>query len=147
MGYEDYSYDSVNKPYTTGELGGMLRTMLYGEIGPIIFYAPKAMKKFATGLGSAGKELLIKHGQTEYPEFKKLVDDGASADVLEAFYLAKYVWYTMAPTNVVTHDKTKLKRRRLEDIWAGQKVKKSAKRKLVTPEEMVGAPHQHQLPW
>lgn len=53
---ENYAYSRPNQAHQIGELGGVLRVMLYESGVKWIEVAPAAVKKFATGKGNAVKE-------------------------------------------------------------------------------------------
>ncbi len=52
---EGYSYGSLNNREILGELGGMIRLMLFEQEIPFIDVAPTSLKKFVTGKGNADK--------------------------------------------------------------------------------------------
>jgi len=53
---EGYSYASPNQAHQVGELGGVLRVTFAEYELNLLEVAPKQLKKFATGNGSASKE-------------------------------------------------------------------------------------------
>lgn len=52
---EGYSFGSKNNREVLGELGGVIRLMLFEQEIPFIDVAPTALKKYATGKGNADK--------------------------------------------------------------------------------------------
>ena len=50
------SYNSTNRPFTLGEIHGVLKLVLQRHSIPLIGIAPKALKKYATGKGTASKQ-------------------------------------------------------------------------------------------
>jgi len=101
IGYEDYSYGSVNKPYTLGELGGVLKTKLLLTFQSVnmVMVPPTKLKLFATGNGGATKGMMGKQFRTEVG---KVVDGVTpSNDCIDAYYLAQYAKYALYPNMVV----------------------------------------------
>lgn len=58
---EDYSFGSPNKAHQMGELGGMVRLMLWRTVDRCYTVAPATLKKFIKGTGKGGKEGLSLH--------------------------------------------------------------------------------------
>lgn len=56
---ESYTYGTNNSAHILGELGGVVRTLLYEHNFPYIEVAPAHVKKYATGAGNAKKEQVI----------------------------------------------------------------------------------------
>lgn len=113
VGYEDYSFDSVNQPYTTGELGGILRLHLVRVVQDFVLVAPKSLKKFGTNLGSADKNTMIVSARAEC----SALGVKPTNDVCDAYFLAKYAWYRFAPKHAVEFETNReLLRARLELI-------------------------------
>jgi crossover junction endodeoxyribonuclease RuvC len=52
---EGYSFGSMNGREVLGELGGMIRLMLYEEGIEFVDVAPTSLKKYATGIGKGDK--------------------------------------------------------------------------------------------
>lgn len=57
---EGPSYNSTNKPFSLGEAYGICKLVLQQNGVPLVIVAPKALKKFATGRGTAAKEAMVK---------------------------------------------------------------------------------------
>jgi Holliday junction resolvasome RuvABC endonuclease subunit len=53
---EGYSYDSVNKAFTLGEVGGICRLCCFVCGVPLVVVQPSALKKFVTGNGASDKD-------------------------------------------------------------------------------------------
>ena len=53
---EGYSYASPNQAHQIGELGGVLRVMFHETNLKVLEVAPRQLKKFVTGKGTASKE-------------------------------------------------------------------------------------------
>lgn len=110
-GYEDYSFDSVNKAFTTGEIGGVLRTTLLKREIPVVMLRPTALKKFATNQGFSGKEKMQAYAATEDSFFSLLHASTFTSDIADAYFLAKAAWYKFAPEQAATLDTNKTLRR------------------------------------
>jgi Holliday junction resolvasome RuvABC endonuclease subunit len=104
IGYEAYSYDSINLPYTTGELGGVLKLAL-SQLGHFPYLVePTVLKKFATGVGFATKEEMIEQAVAESDWVRALSKKDRTDDICDAYFLAKYVWYKTVSTLAVKHE-------------------------------------------
>lgn len=58
---EDYSFGSFDKGQRgKAELHGVVKAMLFEMGYDVIWVAPTALKKFASGKGSAGKDIILK---------------------------------------------------------------------------------------
>ena len=55
---EGYSIESTNRSFDLGELGGLVRLVLHDAGIPFVVVAPKSLKLFVSGDGSATKELM-----------------------------------------------------------------------------------------
>jgi len=53
---EGYSYNSVNKKFLLGEVGAVVKMAVFDANATLYEAAPKQLKKFVTGKGSADKE-------------------------------------------------------------------------------------------
>ena len=53
---EGYSISSLNRPFDLGEVGGITKLALHAHSKAVYAAAPKQLKKFVTGNGSASKE-------------------------------------------------------------------------------------------
>lgn len=109
--YEDYSFDSQNLAYTTGELGGVLRTALIINFNTLTLIEPTKLKKFATGHGNSGKEAIINLAMQE----TKLNSAAITSDICDAYFLAKMAFYNVNAKKALQLETTKnLTRLRLE---------------------------------
>lgn len=82
---ENYSYASHFKAHQLGELGGLLRELMYNYKYPLLLVSPQQNKKFFTGKGTATKEaMLAKAEELGFPLPKK----GKKDDLADAFSLA-----------------------------------------------------------
>lgn len=80
---EGYAYAAQNQAHQIGELGGVIRRMLYKKQLPWVEVSPSQVKKFATGKGNAKKDLIIMN------VFKKWGQEFETSDEADAFVLAK----------------------------------------------------------
>ncbi len=112
---ENYSYNSDNKAFVIGELGGVLRLSLVKNFGHIQLVEPTVVKKFATGSGGAGKNEMIRHACIEDEMIASIPESRLTSDVCDAFHLAKFCWYRYDSADVLTHEKhRRLLRLRME---------------------------------
>lgn len=115
VGYEDYSFDSINRPFSLGELGGVLKTsllQLYGENITFTMVPPKSCKKFAIGRGDCeDKEPIMEAAKQESPDLAELKKNLCTSDVCDAYFLAKVAWYKQCPDKVVKYETHKDKLR------------------------------------
>lgn len=59
---EGYSFSSrASHAHAAGELGGVIRLMLWTDAIPYVDIPPATVKKFATGKGNANKDLVVSH--------------------------------------------------------------------------------------
>lgn len=56
---EGYSYDSVNKKFLLGEIGSVIKLAVHDIGADLQIAAPKQLKKFVTGSGSADKQMVM----------------------------------------------------------------------------------------
>lgn len=106
--YENYSYNSTNKSFTLGELGGIFKTSLVENFGNFILSEPNRLKKFATGKGVASKTVMQKAATQESEFLLKLCSEEDKAftdDICDAFFLAKMAWYFENPQAAIKYDK------------------------------------------
>ncbi len=80
---EGYAYARPNQAHQMGELGGVLRLLLYRENVPYTEIAPPTLKKFATGKGNADKD------QVMLQVYKRWGIECANNNEADAFVLAK----------------------------------------------------------
>jgi len=101
VAFEGYAFGYADKEKSSGSLiqigefiGGM-KKFFYDMGKGIIIYPPRTVKKFAVGLGNAGKTMMCEMFAAEYPEwypqevFNKLpqfIDP--HADICDAFWIA-----------------------------------------------------------
>lgn len=103
VGIEGYAYDCVGRVFELGEIGGVLRLLLYEAQQAYIEIAPASLKKFAVNSAAAKKETMVHAAVAE----GALVSDDNQAD---AFFLAMIARYFYM-------DVTSATRARLEVIY------------------------------
>lgn len=103
---EDYSYGSVNRAHQIGELGGVVRHMLWKFDIPTMVVTPMQVKKYATGKGNASKDLvMIEAARRGVGMF-----DGTTNDHADAFWIWALGNWAMGQPVLdvpVTHTKAK----------------------------------------
>ena len=99
IGYEHYSYGSINKPFKLGELGGVLKTSFFKWGWGQIHISPSVLKKFAVDDGHASKDRVKEQAILESNMEGNLPDD-----IYDAYFLAKFAWYVQAPQDVITYE-------------------------------------------
>ena len=107
VGYEDYSFDSLNRPYALGELGGALKSALLKRVTGITLVPPTLLKQFSTGHGQADKNTVIAQAKLENKDLKALGKKHCTDDVCDAYFLAKFAWYKKSPELVVKYETCK----------------------------------------
>lgn len=113
---ESYSIASLNRPFTLGEVGGIVRIAAYNQQCKITDVPPLSLKRFATGHGHASKEEIVKQAISEGKDLGKDPTD----DICDAYFLAKYAWYKANPKFAAKHETNRdLLRHRLECIQKG----------------------------
>ena len=78
---EGYAYARVNQAHQLGELGGVVRLMLFDRGIRFVDVAPQCRAKFATGKGNGTKELVLAEA------VRKLGYSGSSTDEADALWL------------------------------------------------------------
>lgn len=58
---EDYAFNQWTSAYSIGELGGVVRVLLYEYNLPVLKVATTVLKKFVVGKGVAPKEVVMMH--------------------------------------------------------------------------------------
>lgn len=80
---EGYAFARPNQAHQIGELGGVIRVLLYESGLPWIEIAPAALKKFATGKGNATKDQIMLH------VFKRWGFEAPNNNIADAYALAQ----------------------------------------------------------
>lgn len=90
---EGYAYAMANQAHQLGEVGGVVRTVLWGHCFPFRIHSPSSVKKFATGKGNATKEEMVAAARTRFAfPFLSHVDrleDRTVEDLADATWLAE----------------------------------------------------------
>lgn len=84
--FEGYSFDSVNRAFALGELGGIVQLAFFDADLPFRQIPPKTLKKFVANNGAADKAKMI-----EKTEEKWGVAFGEEDDLCDAYGLARLV--------------------------------------------------------
>lgn len=110
-GYEDYSFGSPHRAFDLAEYGGVLKGALHWDlkVQDLHLIAPTAAKLFATGRGTATKDMVQDAVIQEAPEL-----EGCSSDVADAFSLARFASFIHG----VTAGGRTLLRKRLDVVKA-----------------------------
>lgn len=116
-GYENYSYNSTNKTYKLGELGGVLKTTLFSKAAGFVLIPPSVLKQFATGSGAADKDAMVAQALKECPELQEI--SMVTNDICDAYFLAKAALFVEDPKAAVASGSEML-RHRLEIIKKGK---------------------------
>lgn len=97
---EGYSYGSTGeKLFQIAENTGVLKHIMWKGNYPFVAYAPKDIKKFATGNGNAGKDLMhqafVDETGIDFKEIFGLSEKqwNPSSDIVDAYYIAKRKWF------------------------------------------------------
>jgi hypothetical protein len=117
--YEGYSFDSQNRAFSLGELGGVLKTSLMTiptRALCLSLVAPTALKQFAVGQGNCtDKQPIMDQAVMECPGLVEVAKGALSSDMCDAYFLAKMAWYAGFPENaVINEDNKDIFRLRLE---------------------------------
>jgi len=83
IGIENYAYGRPNQAHQIGELHGALKHLFFRFQIEYNLYAPKSIKKFASGKGNAKKELLIRD------VFKRWGFETDNNNLADAYAIAK----------------------------------------------------------
>jgi len=78
---EGYAHGRGHQAHQMGELGGVIRLAMRHAGVTFLDVAPPSLKKYATGKGNAGKELVLVEA------VKRLGYDGSSTDEADAMWL------------------------------------------------------------
>lgn len=92
---EGYSFGSVSQKARIGELGGVIRLLLYRLNIPYVEVAPLTLKKFITGKGAGDKNLIL------LGVFKKWGVECSSDDLADAYGLARLLHRARIPCGSV----------------------------------------------
>jgi len=90
---EGYSYSSTNKKFILGEIGAVTKLAIYDAGSELFIAAPKQLKKFVTGRGTATKPQVIKSVGRRWGE--TITDD----NLADAYGLAQIAREIAWPTS------------------------------------------------
>jgi len=109
--YEDYSFDSQNRAFSLGELGGVLKASIITLPVRTLHFslvAPTAVKQFAVGQGNCtDKHPLMAQAVMECPSLMEMAEGILSSDLCDAYFLAKMAWYKGFPEWAVANEENK----------------------------------------
>jgi len=115
---EGYSYNSVSKKFVLGEIGSVTKLAIYDAGAELHIAAPKQLKKFVTGRGSADKGGVIKGIESLWGE--EITDDNLADSYGLAQIAREIVWpsstrrYQLDVVKIIT--KKTLKKRKSRSI-------------------------------
>lgn len=104
IGIEGYARGAMNRREEAGELGGILRVLIYENDLSYIDIAPSQLKKFATGKGNTQKDHVL------LAVYKKWGIEFKSNDEADAFVAAQIVRAMMEPVEALVYEKEVLKK-------------------------------------
>lgn len=83
---EGYSFGSPGRAHAAGELGGVIRVLLYELLGPgrVYLVPPSTLKKFVTGKGNSKKNEILK------AVFQKWGEDFSDDNLADAYGLLRF---------------------------------------------------------
>jgi Holliday junction resolvasome RuvABC endonuclease subunit len=98
---EGYSFSSAksNSLFQIGEFTGALKKHFYDQGKGIMIYPPSVIKSFATGNGSAEKNLMKAFFISDYPElYPEIINtlpefESPQSDLIDAFHIAMVLRY------------------------------------------------------
>lgn len=103
-GIEGYARGARNRREEAGELGGILRVLLYENTIPYFDIAPSQLKKFAAGKGNVQKDHIL------LAVYKKWGVEFHTNDEADAFVAAQVVRTMMEPVETLVYEKEVLKK-------------------------------------
>jgi Holliday junction resolvasome RuvABC endonuclease subunit len=98
IGMEDYALGMSRGSHQLGEVGGLIRMILYKNGVPFRLQDPNTIKQFTTNHGNADKVLMKKAVASDFNvvfKFDNLTDkqnDSVSEDLVDAFAIAQLTW-------------------------------------------------------
>lgn len=119
---EGYSYGSLNKPFLLGEVGAAVKLIVANNNIKLLEAAPKQLKRFATGHGSADKD------QVQISIKSKWGEDILQNDESDAYVLAR-ITYTSLHKNSVDRSELEI----IKKITSKGLHKPKPKRRFTSP--------------
>jgi len=98
--FEGYAYHSVGRVFELGEIGGVLRLVIFEHGIPDIVVSPLTLKKFATHNSGASKAAMVKAAMVEGVS----VADDNQADAFFLAMIARCIHTGIAPRTRVRMD-------------------------------------------
>lgn len=94
IAFEDYAITRQAYNEFLGEVGGILRMVIWKKKIPYRTYDIHSVKFFATNIGNAEKSDMVLSAYKEYGlDFTKYgTANGAAGNITDAFYIAKILW-------------------------------------------------------
>ena len=93
---EGYAFGAVGRVFQIAENGGLLKFKLWEAAIPVYNFPPTMIKKFATGKGTANKEMMVEAFEAEanvnIREKCGITNKqwNPISDIVDAYYIAKY---------------------------------------------------------
>jgi Holliday junction resolvasome RuvABC endonuclease subunit len=94
---EGYSYNSVNRKFDLGEIGGVVKLVVLDKKATLHIAAPKQLKKYVTGRATAEKKDVMDAIKAQHGE---VITDDNKAD---AYGLARIALEILSPTSTYRH--------------------------------------------
>ena len=104
VGIEGYARGAMNRREEAGELGGILRVLIYESFIAYTDIAPSQIKKFATGKGNTQKDHVL------LAVYKKWGVEFRTNDEADAFVAAQIVRAMFEPVEALVYEKEVLKK-------------------------------------
>jgi Holliday junction resolvasome RuvABC endonuclease subunit len=108
VGLEDYSMGSRGKVFNLAENAGILKHKLFTNDIDFHLFAPKSIKKSATGNGNADKSMMyakfLEEGNLDIHQLlqpKKKIDSSFAVDLADAYFIAKAVQQKVLDINLI----------------------------------------------
>lgn len=117
---ENYAYDSCSRHFDLGEIGGVLRLLVFKRHAPMGTVAPAALKKFAVGDSTADKEAMLTAARSKGIDAR----DDNQADAFFLADIARHLGAHITPRRraqlevleQIEHPKTRPAKRRLRRL-------------------------------
>jgi len=102
IGLEGYSFGSKGRAvFNIAENGGILKHKLYKARYPVTEFAPTAVKKFATGKGNSGKDIMEESFKEETGKDIRTILELSEksfnpiSDIIDAYYVCKMTFWNV----------------------------------------------------
>ncbi len=88
---EDYSFASIGRQFSIGELGGVIKLLIYSWNKSLTIYKPTEIKKFISGKGNAPKSTILLEVYKKFGiDFS--IYDSSSDDVADSYVIAHMLY-------------------------------------------------------